>query len=111
MDISLIPVSCVHQTGSSSYIHGVSTRKVDELVQALGMTGISKSQVSRLCSELDEMVEEFRNRPLSSRYPYLWLDAKYIKSVRAAEFSAWPWSWRWESPRPASVRSSALTWD
>ena len=43
------------------------------------MTGISKSQVSRLCSELDEMVEEFRNRPLSSRYPYLWLDAKYIK--------------------------------
>ena len=62
-----------------AYIHGVSTRKVDELVQALGMTGISKSQVSRLCSELDDMVEEFRNRPLSSRYPYLWLDAKYIK--------------------------------
>src|SRR5690625_711807 len=62
-----------------AYIHGVSTRKVDELVQALGMTCISKSQVSRLCSELDDMVEEFRNRPLSSRYPYLWLDAKYIK--------------------------------
>ncbi len=48
-----------------AYIHGVSTRKVDELVQALGMTGISKSEVSRLCSELDEMVEEFRNRPLT----------------------------------------------
>src|SRR5690606_3985623 len=62
-----------------AYIHGVSTRKVDELVQALGMTGISKSTVSRLCSELDEMIEEFRSRPLTSRYPYLWLDAKYIK--------------------------------
>lgn len=50
-----------------AYIHGVSTRKVDELVQALGMTGISKSTVSRLCSELDEMIEEFRSRPLTSR--------------------------------------------
>src|SRR5690606_31823964 len=62
-----------------AYIHGVSTRKVDELVQALGMTGISKSTGSRLCSERDEMIEEFRSRPLTSRYPYLWLDAKYIK--------------------------------
>lgn len=62
-----------------AYIHGVSTRKVDDLVQALGMTGISKSEVSRLCSELDGVVEEFRNRPLTGRYPYLWLDAKYIK--------------------------------
>src|SRR5690625_701545 len=62
-----------------AYIQGVSTRKVDELVQALGMTGISKSEVSRLCSELDGVVEEFRNRPLTGRYPYVWLDAKYIK--------------------------------
>lgn len=62
-----------------AYIHGVSTRKVDDLVQSLGMTGISKSEVSRLCSELDELVEAFRNRPLTGRYPYLWLDAKYIK--------------------------------
>src|SRR5690606_23067089 len=62
-----------------AYILGVSTRKVDELVQALGMTGISKSEVSRVCAELDEMVQEFRNRPLTGRYPYLWLDAKYIK--------------------------------
>jgi len=67
-----------------AFIHGVSTRKVDELVQALGMTGISKSEVSRLCSELDEMVEAFRNRPLTDRYPYLWLDAKYVK-VREGE--------------------------
>lgn len=62
-----------------AYVQGVSTRKVDDLVQALGMTGVSKSQVSRLCAELDETVEAFRNRPLTGRYPYLWLDAKYIK--------------------------------
>ena len=62
-----------------AYVQGVSTRKVDDLVQALGMTGISKSQVSRLCAELDEVVEAFRNRPLEGRYPYVWLDAKYVK--------------------------------
>lgn len=62
-----------------AYVHGVSTRKVDELVQALGLGGISKSEVSRLCAELDEHVEAFRNRPLVGRYPYLWLDAKYVK--------------------------------
>lgn len=44
------------------------------------MTGISKSEVSRLCAELDEVVEAFRNRPLEGRYPYLWLDAKYVKA-------------------------------
>jgi len=62
-----------------AYVHGVSTRKVDELVQALGLGGISKSEVSRLCAELDEQVEAFRNRPLEGRYPYVWLDAKYVK--------------------------------
>ncbi len=54
-----------------SYVHGVSTRKVDELVRALGMTGIGKSQVSRLCEELDEEVERFRNRELEGPYPYV----------------------------------------
>ena len=63
-----------------AYVHGVSTRKVDDLVQALGMSGISKSQVSRLCGELDERVEAFRNRPLIGDWPYLWLDATYVKS-------------------------------
>jgi len=62
-----------------AYVHGVSTRKVDELVQALGLGGISKSEVSRLCAELDEHIEAFRNRPLEGRYPYVWLDAKYVK--------------------------------
>ena len=63
----------------SAYVEGVSTRKVDDLVQALGLTGIDKSRVSRICRELDEAVEAFRNRPLEVEYPYLWLDALYVK--------------------------------
>lgn len=63
----------------AAYVQGVSTRKVDELVQALGMTGIDKSKVSRICRELDQFVEAFRNRPLEGNYPYLWLDALYLK--------------------------------
>jgi transposase-like protein len=66
-----------------AYIQGVSTRKVDELVQAMGMTGISKSQVSRLCGEIDERVHAFLNRPLEGQWCYLWLDATYLK-VREA---------------------------
>jgi transposase-like protein len=65
-----------------AYIQGVSTRRVDELVQALGMQGISKSQVSRLCAKLDAVVERFRSRRLEGPYPYVWLDATYLK-VRA----------------------------
>jgi len=63
-----------------AYVHGVSTRKVDELVKALGIGGISKSRVSELCKELDEEVERFRNRPLEGSYPYVWVDATYVKS-------------------------------
>jgi transposase-like protein len=63
-----------------AYVHGVSTRKVDALVRALGMEGISKSEVSRLCTELDRSVRAFRERRLDEhRYPYLWLDARYEK--------------------------------
>ena len=62
-----------------AYIEGVSTRKLDDLLQALGLTGIDKSQVSRICKELTEVVEAFRNRPLVGRYPYVWLDALYVK--------------------------------
>jgi transposase-like protein len=62
-----------------AYIQGVSTRRVDELVKALGMEGISKSQVSRLCQTLDQEVERFRTRPLLGHYPYLWLDATFVK--------------------------------
>jgi putative transposase len=63
-----------------AYVRGISTRKVDELVKALGMEGISKSQVSRLCEELDEEVERFRGRPLEGPYPYVWVDATYLKA-------------------------------
>ncbi len=63
-----------------AYVHGVSTRKVDELVKALGMGGISKSRVSELCEELDEEVERFRGRPLEGSYPYIWVDATYVKA-------------------------------
>ena len=62
-----------------AYVAGVSTRKVDGLVQALGLDGISKSQVSRLCQSLDEEVERFRNRPLEGVFPYVWLDATFVK--------------------------------
>src|SRR6186713_2587284 len=62
-----------------AYIHGVSTRSVDDLVKALGMGGISKSQVSRLCGEIDERVAAFLDRPLEGDWPYLWIDATYVK--------------------------------
>ena len=63
----------------AAYVEGVSTRKVDELVRALGVTGIDKSKVSRMCQDLDEAVTLFRNRPLEAVFPYLWLDALYVK--------------------------------
>jgi putative transposase len=62
-----------------AYVGGVSTRRVDEVVKALGLDGISKSQVSRLCQELDAEVERFRMRPLGGSYPYLWVDATFVK--------------------------------
>jgi transposase-like protein len=63
-----------------AYVKGISTRKVDDLVQALGMSGISKSQVSRVCGEIDERVNAFLQRELSGEWPYVWLDATYLKS-------------------------------
>jgi transposase-like protein len=62
-----------------AYIEGVSTRKVDDLVQALGLTGMDKSKVSRICQQLDELVQDFRQRPFDHEYPYVWLDALYLK--------------------------------
>ncbi len=62
-----------------AYVHGVSTRKVDELVQALGLEGLDKSKVSRVCKELSASIEAFRTRPLEADYIYMWLDATYIK--------------------------------
>jgi transposase-like protein len=62
-----------------AYIQGISTRSVDDLVKAMGMTGISKSQVSRLCGEIDQRVKAFLDRPIEGDWPYLWIDATYLK--------------------------------
>ncbi len=85
-----------------AYVNGVSTRKVDDLVQALGMTGVSRSQVSLLCAELDEVVQAFRNRPLEGRYPYVWLDAKSILAQSSHS--------RQSSPISPCSRAPAIAW-
>ena len=66
-----------------AYIQGISTRSVDDLVKAMGMSGVSKSQVSRLCEEIDERVQAFLDRPIEGDWPYLWIDATYVKSRQA----------------------------
>jgi transposase-like protein len=65
-----------------AYVHGVSTRAMDDLVQAMGGTGVSKSQVSRLCENIDERVDAFLARPIEGEWPYLWVDATYLKVRR-----------------------------
>jgi transposase-like protein len=67
-----------------AFVNGVSTRKVERVVEQLGIAGMSKSQVSRLCAALDEQVAAFRERPLEGRYPYLWLDAE-VEKVRGGD--------------------------
>src|ERR1700758_1204010 len=62
-----------------AYVQGISTRSVDDLVKAMGMSGISKSQVSRLCAEIDDKVKAFLARPIEGDWPYLWIDATYVK--------------------------------
>ena len=62
-----------------AYVNGVSTRKVDRLVEQLGIHGMTKDRVSALCRALDDQVDAFRSRPLEGTYPYLWLDAKIVK--------------------------------
>ena len=65
-----------------AYVQGISTRSVDDLVKAMGLSGLSKSQVSRLCEEIDERVNAFLTRPLEGNWPYLWIDATYLKVRR-----------------------------
>jgi putative transposase len=65
-----------------AYVQGISTRSVDDLVRAMGLEGISKSQVSRLCGEIDERVQTFLGRPIEGEWPYVWLDATYVKARR-----------------------------
>jgi putative transposase len=80
-------------------VNGVSTRRVDRLVEQLGVAGMSKDQVSRLCRGLDEQVRAFRERPLEGRYPYLWLDAKVDGSASPAESATRRWDRLWGSPQ------------
>jgi putative transposase len=68
-----------------AWIGGVSTRRVDDLVQAMGLSGISKSTVSKLCKDIDERVNAFLDRPLAGDWPYLWLDATYLKQREGGE--------------------------
>ena len=63
-------------------VQGISTRSVDDLVKAMGMSGISKSQVSRLCEDIEGKVKAFLDRPLEGDWPYLWIDATYLKVRR-----------------------------
>lgn len=62
-----------------AYVHGISTRSVDDLIKAMGASGVSKSQVSRLVEEIDERVNAFLSRPIEGEWPYLWIDATYVK--------------------------------
>ena len=88
-----------------AYVCGVSTRRVDQLVESLGLR-VSRSEVSRICAGLDEQVQAFRTRPLEGRYVYLFLDAKVEKVRTAAACSASAWSSPMASTRPAGARSS-----
>jgi transposase-like protein len=69
----------LHAVIVEAYVKGVSTRKVDDLVKALGIDGISRSEVSRICKSLDDDVKAFRSRPIDGEHPYVWLDATYHK--------------------------------
>jgi transposase-like protein len=69
-----------------AYFQGISTRSVDDLVKAMGMEGVNKSQVSRLCGEIDERVGGFLTRPIEGDWPYVWLDATYVKARRDHHF-------------------------
>ena len=106
-----------------AYIQGVSTRSVDDLVQAMGMTGISKSQVSRLCGEIDDKVQSFLTRPLEGDWPYVWLDATYVKVRQGGRIVSSPspsrsastttggvrsWAWRLAARRPETLWTEFL---
>lgn len=108
-----------------AYVQGISTRSVDDLVKAMGMSGISKSQVSRLCEEIDGKVKAFLERPIEGDWPYLWIDATYLKVRRGGRIvsvaviiavgvntdgGARCWAWRSAPRKPSrSGRSSCAS--
>lgn len=71
-----------------AYVHGVSTRAVDDLVKAMGASGVSTSEVSRLCAEIDDRVQAFLNRPIEGDWPYLWIDATYLKARQGGRITS-----------------------
>ena len=92
-----------------AYVEGVSTRRVDDLIKALGCDGISSSQVSRICEQLDEVVESFLGRPLDGGpYPYVWLDG-LRRFGRAVASSTSAWWWR-RGSMPKGARFWVWTW-
>jgi putative transposase len=107
-----------------AYVHGVSTRSVDDLVKAMGATGVSKNQVSRLCEEIDARVKAFLDRPLEGDWAYVWLDATYVKVRRNHRIVSvavivavgvkptggarcWAWTSAPRRPRPSGPSSCA----
>jgi putative transposase len=92
------------------YVEGVSTRRVDDVAKAMGIQGVSKSQVSRICAELDEVVAAWRNRPLdSSAYPFVWIDALYVKVREAGRICSTAVLVATAVNAEGTVRSSAWT--
>jgi hypothetical protein len=87
-----------------AYIQGISTRSVDDLVKAMGAGGVSKSQVSRLCEEIDGRVKTFLERPIEGDWPYLWIDATYLKVRRGGRIVSVAVSSRWASTPTAAAR-------
>jgi transposase-like protein len=82
---ALVAVVC------QAYVEGVSTRRVDDLVKAMGIDGISKSEVSRMAADLDNVVRQFKERPLDGGpYRYLWIDALTHRVRDGAGWSTWP---------------------
>ncbi len=95
-----------------AYIQGISTRPVDDLVRAMGMEGVSKSQVSRLCGEIDDLIQDFLTRPIEGDWLYLWLDATYVmvrcscwmetphnRWLKIPQFGATAPAWPQDAPR------------
>jgi putative transposase len=93
-----------------AYVHGISTRSVDDLVKAMGMSGISESRVSRLCKEIDGAMKALLNRPIVGDWPYLWIDATYLKvrrGGRATIVARTNGATRACCPSPSSSRSAS----
>lgn len=95
---------------AEAYVNGVSTRKVERLVEQLGIESMSRSTVSRLCRVLDEQVQIFRSRPLAGRYPYLWLDARVERCGRRVVSGTRPWWWPTGCTRAADGKCWAPMW-